>query len=161
MTGAAVERRQPPPKGLMRVLNVLPRVLLRSPLHGLMSKTVLLLTFTGRKSGREYTIPMSYVQTGDEILMSTEAPWWKNLAVDGGVSVGLVLRGRRRAGVAGAVSDQRGAVDGLTTILRHYPEYRRFVGVETDEAGEPRPETVVRAVRRGRVTLRVRLEEAE
>ena len=33
--------------------------LLRSPLHGLMSKNTLLLEFTGRKSGRLLSTPIS------------------------------------------------------------------------------------------------------
>ncbi|MGH3146060.1 MAG: nitroreductase/quinone reductase family protein [Rubrobacter sp.] len=78
----AVETAQagkPPPKFLMRVMNVVSRVMLRFPLHHAMSESVLLLTFNGRRSGKSYTTPMSYVREGSEISMSTEAPWWKNL----------------------------------------------------------------------------------
>ena len=46
----------------------------------------------------------------------------------------------------------------LKVILRHYPEYRRFVGVEVDEDGGFEEETVVAAVRRGRVGIRVHLD---
>jgi hypothetical protein len=42
-----------------RLMNKFPAMLLRSPLHGLMSKRFLLLTFTGRKSGRKHTIPVA------------------------------------------------------------------------------------------------------
>jgi hypothetical protein len=34
------------------------RALLRSPLHGLLSGMLMLLSYTGRKSGRTYTIPI-------------------------------------------------------------------------------------------------------
>ena len=34
--------------------------LLRSPLHKLASKNTLLITFTGRKSGKKYTTPVNY-----------------------------------------------------------------------------------------------------
>ena len=33
--------------------------LLRSPLHGFMSNSTMLLTYTGRKSGKTYTTPVS------------------------------------------------------------------------------------------------------
>ena len=36
------------------VTNIM-KFVLRSPLHGMVSKTVLLITFTGRKSGKTYT----------------------------------------------------------------------------------------------------------
>ncbi len=39
---------------IKRALNKIPAALLRSPLHGLMSKRFLLLTFNGRKSGKRY-----------------------------------------------------------------------------------------------------------
>ena len=154
---AAVQQREPP-LALMRAMNAVLRVLLRSPLHGLMSGKTLLLGFTGRRSGRRYVTPMSYVRVGDEVVMSTEAPWWKNLM--GGVPVEMRLRGEVRTGVAEAVSDEDGAAEVLKTILRHYPEYRRFVGVTVDGDGRPDEETVIGAVRRGRVGIRVRLDGA-
>lgn len=143
---------------MMRVMNAVPNLLLRSPLHGLMSGKVLLLDFTGRKSGRRYTTPMSYVRVEDEIFMSTEAPWWKNLT--GGVPVEMRLRGEDRSGVAEAVADEKEAAGVLKTILHHYPEYRRFVGVTMNENGRPDEETLLAATRRGRVGIRVRLDGA-
>ena len=150
--------RKPPPKLLMPVMNAVPNLLLRSPLHGLMSGKVLLLGFTGRKSGRRYTTPMSYVRVEDEIFMSTEAPWWKNLT--GGVPVEMRLRGEDRSGIAKAVADEKEAAEVLRTILHHYPEYRRFVGVTVDESGRPDEETILDAARGGRVGILVRLDGA-
>jgi len=43
----------------MRVMNKFPALLLRSPLHALVSKSTLLITFTGRKSGKKYTTPIT------------------------------------------------------------------------------------------------------
>ena len=36
--------------------------LLRSPLHGLMNNSTMLITFAGRKSGKTYTTPLNYVR---------------------------------------------------------------------------------------------------
>src|SRR5450755_2404646 len=56
----------PKPPRLARVLiNSLVTTILRSPWHGLRSHRLLLLTFTGRKSGKEFTTPMRYVQEGE------------------------------------------------------------------------------------------------
>ena len=43
--------------------------LLRSPLHSLMDKSTILVTITGRKSGKKYTIPVSYMRDGDTLFM--------------------------------------------------------------------------------------------
>jgi len=55
--------------------------LLRSPLHGLLSKSVMLITYAGRKSGKEYTAPVSYVRHDGALLIvaSREHAWWRNL----------------------------------------------------------------------------------
>ena len=165
MNGTAARKpllRKPPLRILMRAMNAVPGLLLRSPLHGLMSGNVLLLTFTGRKSGKHYTTPMSYVRENGVIFMSTESSWWKNLLVkDGaGADVVLRLRGHETYGVAEAITDEEGVVEGLNTILYHYPGYSRFIGVTMDEHGQPEPETVVSAARRGRVLVRVRSNES-
>ena len=41
--------------------------LLRSPLHGLLSGNTLLITVTGRKTGRPITTPVNYVRDGDRL----------------------------------------------------------------------------------------------
>ncbi len=60
-------------------MNKFPAMLLRSPLHGFISGSVLLIAFTGRKSGKRYTTPMTHRRDGDTFLMTTDSPWWKNL----------------------------------------------------------------------------------
>jgi hypothetical protein len=51
-------------RGLYRVLNAGVGLLLRSPLHGLVSGRIMLLTVTGRRSGRLFTVPVSYLCHG-------------------------------------------------------------------------------------------------
>jgi hypothetical protein len=70
--------------------------LLRSPLHGLMSANTLLLTYTGRKSGRSFTFPISYGREGDMLWLITRAdkPWWKNIR--GGAPVQVCVAGQDR-----------------------------------------------------------------
>lgn len=68
-----------PPKFLMAVANVFLRLILRSPLHAWMSSTLLLLTYTGRKSGKRYTIPIGYTRDGDVVTIFAyrSRTWWK------------------------------------------------------------------------------------
>ena len=70
-----------------QTVNRLTRPLLRSPAHGLLSDRLLLLTFTGRKTGRRFSIPMNYTEQGDSILLVPQPPerttWWRNLRGEG------------------------------------------------------------------------------
>ncbi len=49
------------------------KFLLRSPIHGMVSKTVLLITFTGRKSGKSFTTPVDYSQEGVQVSLFSHA----------------------------------------------------------------------------------------
>lgn len=56
--------------------------LLRSPLHPVASKGLMVLGWSGRKSGRRFTIPVGYQRDGDDIVVLLSKPaeksWWKN-----------------------------------------------------------------------------------
>jgi deazaflavin-dependent oxidoreductase (nitroreductase family) len=92
-------------KTLNRIANPFLRWLLRSPLHALLSGALMLITVTGRKSGRAYTTPVQYKRDGDAVLVISahDRTWWKN--VRGGAPVTLHLRGRLQHGRAEAVED--------------------------------------------------------
>lgn len=57
------------------------RVLLRSPLHGLLSDSIVLITYTGRRSGKLYSTPVRYVRMDDCIrcYSTHDTQWWRNL----------------------------------------------------------------------------------
>ena len=40
------------------IVNKTMKLILRSPMHGVVSKSMLLISFTGRKSGKTYTTPV-------------------------------------------------------------------------------------------------------
>ncbi len=131
------------------------KFVLRSPVHGMVSKTVLLITFTGRKSGKPYTTPVSYSQSGGQVAIFTHADWWKNLT--GGAQVTLRIQGREFQGLAEPVAEDKQAVAaGLAAHLRQVPSDARYYGVTFDEAGKPRTEEVERAAQTV-VMIRVRL----
>src|SRR5690349_3309666 len=81
-----------PAKAMMKIINSLVAPLLRSPLHGLLGGKMMLITLTGRKSGRQITTPVSYIPDGDGVLLFTAGMWWKNLR--DGAPVTLRLKGR-------------------------------------------------------------------
>ena len=131
------------------------KLLLRSPVHGMVSKTVLLITFTGRKSGKTYTTPVDYSQDGDQVYIFTHANWWKNLR--NGAPVTLHIRGRELQGLAEPVAEDKGAIAaGLSQHLRKVPSDARYYGVTFDDHKNPRAEEVEIAAQTV-VMIRVRL----
>ena len=131
------------------------KLVLRSPVHGMVSKTVLLITFTGRKSGKTYTTPVDYSQDGDQVTIFTHANWWKNLR--GGAPVTLRIQGRELQGLAEPVAeDKRAVAAGLTEHLRKVPSDARYYGVTFDDQGCPGAEEVEKAAQSA-VMIRVRL----
>jgi hypothetical protein len=100
-----------------RVVNPALRAILRSPAHRLASGRVALVTYTGRKSGREYTIVTYYRDKGDEVTIGVGWPdrkvWWRNLTGDGG-PVRLVIRGEEVRGHA--VATRSGDEDALVRV---------------------------------------------
>jgi len=78
--------------------------LLRSPLHGLVSQGMLLITVTGRKSGKTYTTPVEYRQENQcvTIISRQGRTWWKNVVEAAPVT--LLLRGQEVSGQARVLS---------------------------------------------------------
>ena len=91
-----------------RTVNPALQMILRSPAHRLASGRFALITYTGRRSGREYTIPVLYRDKGDEVTIAVGWPdrkvWWRNLTGEGG-PVRLVVRGKELRGHAVATRE--------------------------------------------------------
>ena len=91
-----------------RTMNPAMRALLRSPAHRFASGRLALITYRGRRSGREYTIPVLYRDKGDQVTIGVGWPdrkvWWRNLTGEGG-PVTMVVRGKEVRGQAVATRD--------------------------------------------------------
>jgi deazaflavin-dependent oxidoreductase (nitroreductase family) len=135
--------------------NRVPAAILSSPLHGLLSSKRLVLTFTGRRSGKRYATPVNYLQRGREVLITTDSSWWHNL--DGGAPVELRLRGRRLRATAEAVRDDDLVAEALTAVVRDHPPYGRWAHIRVGADGTPDAADVRAEVARGRVLVRVQL----
>jgi len=139
---------------LHKLYNPLVLWLLRSPLHAAMSNSTMLLTFTGRKSGRTYTTPVNYVRDGDELLVvgSRGHSWWKNLRA---AVVSVRVRGRKMRGEAEAFEGEA-AEEGLLAVLRAVPAYRGYWKLELGEDGRPQEPDALRRVARDNALVRIR-----
>lgn len=108
------------------------------PFHGLMSNNTLLLEFTGRKSGRALSTPISYClddQTA-HCFTSRSFAWWRNLTT--GQEVHLTIRGQRWPStpvVESSDHEQIGAQ--LDAFLPPVPRDAAPAGVALDKDGNP------------------------
>lgn len=124
--------------------NPIMRSLIRSPLHFFVSKNMMLMTYTGRKSGKSYTTPMNYLQIGDALytVSSREHVWWRNLR--GGAPVTLRLRGKDIPTQAETLEDPAAAGGALTLYLRTAPQLARFMKVRIGPDGAPDPQDITK-----------------
>jgi F420H(2)-dependent quinone reductase len=76
-------------------------------------RNITMITYTGRRSGRTFSMPVAYRRHGDEIDVAANMPdaktWWRNFVGEGG-PVSLTLDGAERAGHAVAHRDDNGRV---------------------------------------------------
>jgi len=127
---------------------------LRTPLYVFMGDTML-ITVTGRRTGKKYTTPVGFYRDGDTlwVLSSRERTWWRNLK--GGAEVGMRIRGKDVTGFAKAILDEDAVVYQIGEYLRHIPMAAKPLGVRMENGG-PHPEDVTRLAK-GRLFVRVSL----
>ncbi|GAA1736768.1 hypothetical protein GCM10009809_34970 [Isoptericola hypogeus] len=72
-----------------------------------------IVSYTGRRSGRRFSIPVGYRRSGDVVVipvgLSDAKSWWRNFLGDGGPAT-VELDGAVRPGHAVARRDDRGRV---------------------------------------------------
>jgi hypothetical protein len=85
-----------------------------SPRFGaLLRRSITTITYTGKRSGRTFSIPVAYRRRGDEIEIGANLPdaktWWRNFLGEG-APMSLTLDGIEHSGHAVADRDQNGRV---------------------------------------------------
>jgi len=83
----------------------------------------MLITFTGRKSGKHFTTPVRYIQTGDTVRCFTAAEnqWWRNLRSRARVS--LLIKGHSGEYQAQAIFDNPAVIkEQLVSYLKLFPQ---------------------------------------
>lgn len=131
---------------VIKLLNPLVAGLVKSPLHRLISKDILLLHFQGRRSGRWFSTPVTYVQDGNRLRVFTESPWWRNLRDRPQARVHL--RGVERP-VRATVRSGGGEYirDAIRDFLIRVPRDARYYGVRMAD-GRPNEHDVAAAAPR-------------
>ncbi len=132
---------------IMAALNVPMRLVLALPFPTPLSGRLMLVHHTGRRTGRHYRQPVSYVADGTVLLTPGGGRWTKNLRA--GDPVRLHLRGRDVVARPELVRDRR-EVERLLAVLRaKNPSLDRFVRIPTDPDGSYRPAALQAAIDHG------------
>lgn len=135
--------------------NPLMAAILRSPLHGMLSRNTMLITVRGRKTGRPVTTPVNYVRQGNDLLTVSfrSRTWWRNLR--GGAPVELLLEGARRSATASVEESEADVSRALGELVKQVPAFARPLGIDLDAERRPRPADLARAAQQ-RVIIRTR-----
>jgi len=136
------------PLRLLRLANPLVRGVLASPAHRLLSGALVVLTYRGRRSGREFRIPLQYAETPDgRVVALAVRPerklWWRSFAEP---SRAVLRVARTDRAVTGHVLQGQERRAAARTYLERFPRARGPLGLgdePDDEALDGAPAAVV------------------
>jgi deazaflavin-dependent oxidoreductase (nitroreductase family) len=124
-----------------KIANPFVKLILRSPLHGWISAVLLLITYRGRKSGKEFTLPVQYVQDRNHVYIvpgfAEKKVWWRNLK--GGMNVKLMLKGKSLNGVGILLdqnSDSETIVKAVGLYLQQFPSLAKTYNIRSEADGK-------------------------
>ena len=120
---------------LFRIGNAVLRPILRSRLGSRMPDLAL-LSFTGRRSGRRFTVPVGFHELDDRAAILTASAWKANLR--GGADVEIVHLGEREPMRALLVEDADEVADVYRTLLARVG-VRRGTRIGVRVAGDRMP----------------------
>lgn len=117
--------------------------LLRSPFHRMLSNGMMLITVTGRKTGKKYTTPVGFYREDSYlwVLTSRDRTWWKNL--QGGAQVSLLLQRQPVGGFAEPQLESNTVELLMDQYIRHIPQAAKPMGIRV-ENGIPNHDDITR-----------------
>jgi hypothetical protein len=104
---------------------------LHSPLHGIFSRGMMVLTYKGRKTGRQISVPIGYYVQPDGSLLTTSLrsrTWWRNLR--DGAPVALYIKGQLHKAYGEAFEAPLEVMKGLDDLFRQQPRLARYFGIQ-------------------------------
>ena len=111
--------------------------LLKSPLHGVISKGIMLVTVTGCKSGRTISAPTNYLRGGNTIWVISwrDRKWWRNLR--GGAQVRVLLAGQILEGRGQVIEEATSVAQSLFDYYRKAPQLAKYIQIGLDATRLP------------------------
>ena len=126
------------PEPLFVVINPVMKALLASPLHGVVSDSIMTVTFTGRRSGKSYSTPVRYQRSGDVIrcFSTSDTQWWRNLR--DGAKARLRIAGKEREYRTSVIeNDPEQIRDCLREYFAEYPQDAAYHDVQLNPDKTP------------------------
>jgi len=140
---------------IMRAVNVPMRAALSLPFATPLSANLMLISYTGRKSGKAYRQPVSYVRDGDVLLTPGGGRWTLSLA--GGQPIRIRLRGRAETARPELVTDPAEVERLIGVITEKNPRAAGFIPIPRDSGGRLDPDALGAALRHGFCIVRWQL----
>jgi deazaflavin-dependent oxidoreductase (nitroreductase family) len=114
------------------------RFILNSPLHSMLSGRLILITYTGKKSGKKHTLPVQYAKSHNELIVVAgyhqHKKWWRNLLQQS--TINICYRGKWFEASAKAFDgDVEVIAPLLPDYLRRFPVSARTRGLTFDSSG--------------------------
>ncbi len=132
---------------IMRAVNVPMRAALSLPFPTPLSRNLMLLSYTGRKTGKAYRQPVSYVRDGEVLLTPGGCRW--TLSLVGERPVRLRLRGRDVPSRPELVTDPASLERLLGVIADKNPRAAKFIPIPRQPSGRLDPDALEAALRHG------------
>jgi hypothetical protein len=137
-----------PPNVLLRIVNPLLELLLRTPFAGPAGKQFMVLNFTGRKSARQFKVPVTAHVIDNDLYAMTGATWKLNF--QGGAPATVVYDGKTSIMKGELIRDRAVLCDLYQRCVQSYGVKRaqRVMGVKFREQRVPTLEEFGEAIDR-------------
>jgi hypothetical protein len=132
---------------IMRAVNVPMRAVLSLPVPTPLGANLMLISYTGRTSGRAYRQPVSYVRDGEALLTPGGGRWTLNMT--GGRPVRIRLRGKDVAATPEVVTEPAEVENLLGVIATKNPRAARFIPIPRLPDGRLDPDMLGAALQHG------------
>jgi hypothetical protein len=132
---------------------------LKSSIHWLVSFQLMLLIVIGRKTGRQFEIPVSFAKLdGVYVALTLKAnQWWRNLR---GGTCTAVIRGERVACTIHIIDEDVSSIEqNLRALINHNPLDAPFAGVRLNWRLKPNEDDLRTAAQR-HVVLRLEASDS-
>lgn len=148
----------PPEWVFKRVINPMMKFILRSPFHGLLSNGLGVITFTGRKTGKQFSTPVAYNWLDERSIMvftRFRSRWWKNL--ENGETIYIRIRGKDYSAKPEIIRDNDIVWEYANRFMQANGGDRRRVGIML---GDDATDEQVREAARELLAVKLTFQEA-
>lgn len=137
-----------PPSAVLQAVNPILSFLLGTPLAGQLGKQFMVLNFTGRKSGKQFKIPVSAHLIDNNLYALAGGAWKYNFK--GGASARVVYDGKTTAMRGELLEDRAATHDLFVRCAQSYGVKRaqRQIGVKFRDNRMPTPQEFAEAIDR-------------